>query len=183
MDEIKELKRRLSQERPQPWDGLPDISLYMDQLISYMPRQLIRFDEEENLTSAMVNNYIKDGMLPRAEGKRYRRIHLAYLTAICALKQVLSVRDTRRLLAACAGEESPEEQYEYFREILDRALGETAEDLDENVPEGELPQLALALALRSYADKLACLRLLDLADREEPQTKKGKKKEKVENEV
>ncbi|MFR8330973.1 MAG: DUF1836 domain-containing protein [Oscillospiraceae bacterium] len=62
----------------------------MDQLISYMPRQLIHYGEGEALTSAMVNNYIKDGALPRADGKRYSRTHLAYLTAICALKQVLS---------------------------------------------------------------------------------------------
>ena len=65
----------------------------MDQLISYMPRQLIHYGEGESLTSAMVNNYIKDGAMPRAEGKRYSRTHLAYLTALCALKQVLSVKE------------------------------------------------------------------------------------------
>ena len=43
------------------WKELPDIGLYMDQLISYMPRQLIHYGEGESLTSAMVNNYIKDG--------------------------------------------------------------------------------------------------------------------------
>ena len=91
MEEIEELKRRLAEERPQEWDAFPDIGLYMDQIISYMPRQLIHFGDEDSLTSAVVNNYIKDGMLPRTEGKRYNRTHLAYLTAICALKQVLSV--------------------------------------------------------------------------------------------
>ncbi len=178
MDEIKELKRRLSEERPQEWDALPDISLYMDQLVSYMPRQLILFNGEENLTPAMVNNYIKDGMLPRAEGKRYHRVHLAELTAICTLKQVLSVHDSSRLLDACTGEEPPQRQYAYFRRVLDEALSETADSLEENVPEGELPQLALTLALRSYADKLACLRILDLISEEEPREKKKKKKDK-----
>ena len=93
MEEIRELKERLEGERPVEWEALPDIGLYMDQLISYMPRQLIRYGEGESLTSAMVNNYIKDGAMPRAEGKRYSRTHLAYLTALCALKQVLSVKD------------------------------------------------------------------------------------------
>ena len=41
----------------------------------------------------MVNNYIKDGHLPRAEGKRYSKAHLAYLTELCALKTVLPVRE------------------------------------------------------------------------------------------
>ena len=92
MDELQNLKSRMEQERPTPWEELPDIALYMDQLISYMPRQLIHFDEGSALTSAMVNNYIKDGLVPRAEGKRYGPIHLGYLTAVVALKQVLTVR-------------------------------------------------------------------------------------------
>ena len=73
MDELIELRARMEQERPTPWEDLPDLALYMDQLVSYMSRQLIRFDEGSALTSAMVNNYIKDGLVPRAEGKRYGR--------------------------------------------------------------------------------------------------------------
>lgn len=53
MDELLDLKSRMEQERPAEWENLPDIALYMDQLISYMPRQLIHFDENEALTSAM----------------------------------------------------------------------------------------------------------------------------------
>ena len=65
MDALQDLKDRMEQERPACWGDLPDIDLYMDQLISYMPRQLIRFDDRNALTSAMVNNYIKDGLVPR----------------------------------------------------------------------------------------------------------------------
>ena len=98
MEELEELKRRMREERPMEWDSFPDIGLYMDQVLSYMPRQLIDLGETETLTSAMVNNYIKDGLLPRAEGKKYSRTHLAYLTAICAMKQVISVRDACELI-------------------------------------------------------------------------------------
>ena len=73
MEEIRELKERLGTERPVDWDSLPDLSLYMDQVVGYMARQLIGCDPEDKLTSAMVNNYIKDGHLPRAEGKRYSK--------------------------------------------------------------------------------------------------------------
>ena len=61
MEELLDLKQRLEGQRPASWQELPDIALYMDQIISYMPRQLIHFDEGEALTSAMVNNYIKEG--------------------------------------------------------------------------------------------------------------------------
>lgn len=139
VEEIRELKERLERERPVEWEAFPDIGLYMDQLISYMPRQLIHYGEGESLTSAMVNNYIKDGAMPRAEGKRYSRTHLAYLTALCALKQVLSVKDAGLLLAAASEGRPPQKLYEQFREELDRALDVTAGSLDGSAEAEELP--------------------------------------------
>lgn len=177
MDELQKLRRNLSGERPVSWEFLPDISLYMDQLIGYMPRQLIGAGGAEGLTSAMVNNYIKDGLLPRAEGKRYSREHLAYLTEICALKQVLPVREAGAL-AACKEGESVQEHYEHFRSCLDTALNETVRLLEGETEEPTM-ELALELALRSYADKLACRRILALLNREqEPAEKKTKKSRK-----
>lgn len=180
MEELKELKGRLETQRPAPWDALPDLSLYMDQVIGYMPRQLIRYGEEEWLTSAMVNNYIKDGLLPRAEGKRYSRTHLSYLTAICALKQVLPVKDAGMLAGEHAGE-GAETMYERFCGELDRALSATAERLDREEGGEDLPTLALELALRSYADKLACQRILDLIRQSQPEPVKKSKKERKED--
>ena len=174
MEELRELKERLLRERPAVWDSLPDIALYMDQLVSYMPRQLIRYEETENLTSAMVNNYIKDGLLPRADGKRYGQTHLAYLTAICALKQVLSVKEMKTLIQNGAEGREPERLYAHFCGELDTALKETAGELDENLEKEDLARLALGLALRSYADKLACQRILSLLQTEEESAEEKK---------
>lgn len=181
MDELAELKKRLEQERPAAWDMLPDISLYMDQLIAYMPRQLIRFEESEKLTSAMVNNYIKDGLLPRADGKRYEQTHLAYLTAICALKQVLSVKEIKNLIQNGSEGREPERLYAHFCKVLDETLTATAESLDENTRQEDLARLALGLALRSYANKLACERILTLlqsGEENSDEKKQGKNKNK-----
>ena len=176
MEELLDLKRRMEQERPAPWEELPDLALYMDQVISYMPRQLIHFDDGEALTSAMVNNYIKDGLVPRADGKRYGPVHLGYLTAVCALKKILSVRDTGALIAAGqARGKSPQQLYAYFCSALDRALSETAQSIDEDISRDELARLALDLALRSYANQLACARLLDIL---RPDTSEAGKKPK-----
>lgn len=174
MDELQNLKSRMEQERPSPWEDLPDIALYMDQLISYMPRQLIRFDGGPVLTSAMVNNYIKDGLVPRAEGKRYGPTHLGYLTAVVALKQVLSVRDIGALMGAGrALEKSPPEQYAYFRDALDHALTDTAQAIDPEAGQSDLAKMALDFAVRSYANQLACQRILSIL---QPQEQKGKHK-------
>ena len=172
MDELQDLKDRMERERPVQWEELPDIALYMDQLISYMPRQLIRFDDSNSLTPAMVNNYIKDGLVPRAEGKRYGPIHLGYLTAVVALKQVLSVRDIGALMGAGrALEKSPPEQYAYFRDALDHALTDTAQAIDPEADESDLAKMALDFAVRSYANQLACQRILSIL-----QPQDGKKK-------
>lgn len=167
MKEIKDLKAHLSRQRPDSWDELPDLSLYMDQLISYMPRQLVPMEEGDALTAAMVNNYIKAGLLPRAEGKRYDRKHLAYLTAICALKPVLSMKELARLLGAVDAQHVvAEDWYGFFLSKLDESMNTVAGSLDENAPEDGLPALALRLALDSYANKLACQRVLDMMEKQ-----------------
>lgn len=161
MKEIETLKGRMSTQRPAGWEDLPDISLYMDQLISYMPRQLMGVEEGDALTSAMVNNYIKAGLLPRAEGKRYGRKHLAYLTAICALKPVLSMKELAELLGAVDAEHIvAQDWYRFFLDTLDASLTEVSDSLDSKAKETDLAALALRLALDSYANKLACQRVL-----------------------
>ena len=177
MEEIRELKNRLSAERPVDWDSLPDLSLYMDQVVGYMTRHLIGCSAEDRLTSAMVNNYIKDGHLPRAEGKRYAKAHLAYLTQLCALKTVLPVKDAG-FLVNYGDETDVETRYEDFRTVLDAALKDTADRLPADCSREELPALALELALRSYADKLACQRIIATIREEQPESAKKDKKSK-----
>ena len=160
MEELEELKRCLEQQRPDTWEELPDIPLYMDQVVSYLSKQLISFEEGDSLTPAMINNYIKDGLLARANGKKYGQEHLAYLTAITALKQVLSVREMRALTAIGRERRDSKRQYEYFWKYLDEALTSTARRLDENTTDHDLPKVVLELALRSYADGLACRQML-----------------------
>ena len=179
MEELLELKERLEQERPASWKELPDLSLYMDQVTAYMPRQLIHFDDRDALTSAMVNNYIKDGLVPRADGKRYSPTHLAYLTAVCALKKVLSVRDISNLIHS--GEElgmDSEAMYGYFLRKLDKALTDTADTIDPNAEQKELAKLALTLALQSYAYQLACTRILDILQPDSAEADPKKKRQK-----
>lgn len=160
MEELTELKRLLAEKRPDGWDKLPDIPLYMDQVVSYLARQLAPVGDGDALTSAMINNYIKDGLLERANGKKYGQEHLAYLTAIAALKQVLSVREMKVLTTVGRELGAPERQYEYFRTCLDQAMTDAADRLDPDTTDHDLPNLVLELAMRSYANGLACHRAL-----------------------
>ena len=178
MKELEELKERMATQRPERWDQLPDLALYMDQLISYMPRQLIRFEEGDALTAAMVNNYIKDGLMPRAEGKRYGKEHLARLTAICALKNVISMREMGVLFGSIDAGGEIRARYELLLQELDRALGKVADPLDAQVGQEALAPLALSLALDSYASKLACQRVLSMMEEQEQDSQPGESKKK-----
>lgn len=160
MEELAELKQQLAQQRPDGWDDLPDIPLYMDQVVSYLARQAPCCGEGDALTPAMINNYIKDGLLERANGKKYGQEHLAYLTAISVLKQVMSVREMKVLTTVGREMRAPDRQYEYFCRYLDEAMADAAQRLDADTTDHDLPKLVLDLAMRSYANMLACRQAL-----------------------
>ena len=65
-------------ELPQ-WETLPDIGLYMDQVITLMERTFAPFLPGAEITKSMVNNYVKVELIPRPIGKKYDREHLALL--------------------------------------------------------------------------------------------------------
>ena len=67
-----------------------------------------------------------------------------------------------------------EAMYGYFLRKLDKALLDAAEPINPDAEQKELAKLALELALRSYANQLACARILNILqpDREEPKRSK-----------
>lgn len=162
MEELNELKRILKEQRPNIWEDIPDIDLYMDQVLNYMTRQHIGLESGETLTSAMVNNYIKKELLPRAKGKRYERKHIAYLTAICLFKQILSVDSTKELLNNQLLDSDIKCFYEKYCAKLDIAYDAVAEKIQDNMNKQDISELVLELAISSYAQKIACERLLEL---------------------
>ena len=77
------------------WENIPDIGLYMEQVIAllktyldYLPPEL---KEEQFITAAAINNYVRKKIMPEPEKKKYYRTHIAYLIIICSLKQSLSI--------------------------------------------------------------------------------------------
>ena len=185
MDELVQLMEQLRTHLPVSWEQFPDFPLYMDQVLSYMDRQVLRFEDDDGLTSAMVNNYTKGGLVPRAEGKKYNRDHLAYLTAICILKQVLSAKDIDLLIREMVqGAGDIQDGYASFCSGLDRVLNATADEIDTRSNES-LAYEAIHFALLSYASHVACSRYVSLlrqqketAESEEKAVKGRGKKEK-----
>ena len=184
MEEVLNIKTLLEEDRPEKWDALPDIELYMDQVVSYLTRQSVG-GKLPSMTSAMINNYVKDGLLPRANGKRYQKEHLVYLTAIGLLKNVLTVKDMKLLLDQEIRPGEEREFYGKFCDGVDEAFDAAAVGIDPELSETEVMDVALRLALISCAAKTACEQMISVVRErtpvEDPKAKKeAAKREKAE---
>jgi len=168
------------------WDRLPEIYLYMDQVLTYMDKQLCLFERNESaclLTSSMINNYVKDGVLPRPEQKKYSRDHLALLIVICMLKQVLSIQDISALLKTLLQDASNSEMYGRFCDVQSSALKEVCERVKATAPlgEAELTRLAIELSVEANARRTASERILsELSSAAEKDRKEKAEKDKTE---
>ena len=79
---------------------LPDIDLYMDQVLALSEKYFGAFSDsnEVGITSSMLNNYVKQKVIPSPDKKRYNKEHLARFLMICILKRVLSIAKIKQLL-------------------------------------------------------------------------------------
>ena len=154
------LRDDINSWEPVKWEGLPDIDLYMDQVVTYLRRQLALFQDDSEaslVTRSIINNYVKDGIVPRPVNKRYAREQLSALMMACVLKRVLPMQQVKQLLRP-----GDQDSYAAFSQGLKKALNREAEALEHM--EGEsLQDLALDYALRAAANCLMADRLLSMA--------------------
>ncbi len=80
------------------WEELPDIELYMDQVISIITKYFENPESDKIITPSMVNNYVKLGTIPAPVKKKYSREHLAYLFMVCTLKQTLDMSTIQKII-------------------------------------------------------------------------------------
>ena len=82
-------------------DEMPRIELYLDQVLTLVTQELefMQVPGETLVTGSMVNNYVKQGVIPAPRKKRYTRRHVASLLFVCALKRVFSISQVSQLAA------------------------------------------------------------------------------------
>ena len=107
------------------WDELPDIELYMDQVITFIEKNIsiVAVDLEERIiTPSMVNNYVKLNLIPKPIKKKYGKVHLAYLIAITILKHVFTIQEVKDGISFQAMLNGEKEAYNLFCEEQESAL-------------------------------------------------------------
>ncbi len=81
-------------------DDIPDISLYMDQVTTFMEEKLSsykRYEDDKTLTKTMINNYAKNQLIPPPEKKKYTKKHMLLLIFIYYFKNFLSISDIKSI--------------------------------------------------------------------------------------
>ncbi|AVQ99787.1 hypothetical protein OBCHQ24_12470 [Oceanobacillus iheyensis] len=80
---------------------IPDIDLYMDQVIQLFEKKFSptkRNEEEKVLTKTMINNYAKGKLFFPIKNKKYSRDHIMLISMIYQMKGALSIHDVKQTL-------------------------------------------------------------------------------------
>ena len=97
------------------WEELPDLELYMDQVVSlvvrYVNLQPHSAPKDSILTASAVNNYVRLKLIPPPVKKRYSRVHLAHLIVICCLKGSMSLSSIQQMFPIALSEEEARQVY------------------------------------------------------------------------
>lgn len=80
---------------------IPNIDLYMDQVLTFMNSHLEnakRYEDDKIMTKTMINNYAKNHLLPAPDKKKYSKEHMMVLMFIYYFKSILSIGDIQSIL-------------------------------------------------------------------------------------
>ena len=83
-------------------DNIPEIDLYMDQVIQLFENYLKdgkRYEEDKILTKTMINNYTKDKIIMPVNNKKYSKNHILLLLLVYEMKQTISIGDIKKLFS------------------------------------------------------------------------------------
>lgn len=119
-DKLRRWEKYLRAFRLPLWDEIPDLGLYMDQIIVLLTQYLDYLPPEikdgKCITAAAINNYVRIKAMPEPVKKKYYRIHIAYLIMICTLKQTLSISTLQKFIPLGLPEEQVKEFYNSYAE-------------------------------------------------------------------
>ena len=107
------------------WRELPDMDLYMDQVVTLLNSSLQLFTQPHQgkpITSTMINNYVKHGIVNAPIKKRYMKRHVAYLFVVCILKTVYSMEEISNLISVQVEKYPQDQAYDIFFFFLECCL-------------------------------------------------------------
>lgn len=169
------------------WEELPDFDLYMDQVLNLIERYLAIFkvgDQKQIITSSMINNYVKLGLIPPPIKKKYTKKHLAYLIAISILKQVVTISEVKEGILYQASISGIREAYDLFCTEQEYALRAIASHIKQEDRKPLLPDntnnttFIVRTATIAVATKIVTEKVISIAQKQKEEIEKKKNKTK-----
>ena len=153
------------------FNELPDIDLYMYQVLNIIENSLIIFSSENDeniITKSMINNYVKQNVIEKPFKKRYKKFHVAYLIIISILKKVLSISEISKIINNQDYE--VEEFYNMFCNELEYSLKSTflneSKDEQTKLIDDNIHNKILVAATRAFANKVYVQKLIEFNEEE-----------------
>lgn len=159
------------------WKELPDIGLYMDQVIALLGQYLdfipMEDSKDKPVTPTTINNYVRLKVMPAPEKRKYYRVHIAFLIMIFTLKQGISINGLQQLLPSTADEEEIKTFYTSYVERLQevgnfytaQTRAAVQDILDPQVTdEGVVENVIIQSILQSGFSRIMAEKLLHLQD-------------------
>lgn len=154
------------------WEELPDMDLYVDQVVTLVSRYLNLIPQDEKnplITASSINNYVRLRVMPAPVRKRYGRRHLAYVLMICTLKQSMAMTEIQKVLPPDMDDEDTKQMYTNFvgriqgaiHGFIEQVNDEAARELVEGNERG-CTNLVLHSAVNSVLYKLLTVKLTNL---------------------
>lgn len=98
------------------WEQLPDLDLYLDQLLLYT-NKTTNFGSpaiQKEVTASMINNYVKHGYLAKPIKKKYEKQQVARLIAVTILKNAFPIQAIAQVLSQLQEKSNSQVLYDTF---------------------------------------------------------------------
>ena len=103
------------------YNEIPNVGLYLEQATKYIGEYLAPLGEYA-LTSSMISNYVKKGLIANPVKKQYSRDQIAYLFFIALAKSVLSLDALTGFIKLQQQTYTIQKAYDYFCEEFENLL-------------------------------------------------------------
>ncbi|MCI6789034.1 MAG: DUF1836 domain-containing protein [Mollicutes bacterium] len=125
LENIENYIKKLEEFELPEFNDLPNIPLYMEQVVGYVSEVLDALEREKdlNITPFMVNNYVKAKIIEPPKEKKYNRRQISYLIAISLMKSVVSMRDLATFIDLDEINVSDKDSlYAFFKKMEDESI-------------------------------------------------------------
>lgn len=100
------------------WEEIPNIGLYMEQVIQllndYLNYLAPEIKDEQYISASTVNNYVRLEIVPMPTKKKYYRMHIAFLLIVLSMKNGVTLGLIQKYIPSTLSEKEIEERYKNY---------------------------------------------------------------------